>query len=126
MGRMTTVTSAVPIIPARNLAATTAWYRDSLGFSVRHVEDEYGIVERDGVEVHFWGPSGIEPHNSMTMYRLGVDGINALYDLCERAGLVHPNAPLEAKHWGTREFALGDCDGNLVTFFERPSWNPPR
>lgn len=118
---MTTVISAVPIVPARDLAATTAWYRDCLGFTVRHVEDEYGIAERDGVEIHFWGPSEIEPQNSMTMYRLGVDGIDALYELCEGAGLVHPNAPLEAKRWGTREFALGDCDGNLVTFFEAPA-----
>lgn len=117
---MTTVLSAVPIIPARDLTATTAWYRDSLGFATRHVEREYGIVERDGVEVHFWGPSGIAPQNSMTMYRLGVAGIDALYEICRRARLVHPNAPLEAKRWGTREFALGDCDGNLVTFFERP------
>lgn len=108
MRGMTTVLSAVPIIPARDLAVTAAWYRDLLGFAVRHVEDEYAIVERNGVEIHFWGPSGIDPQYSMTMYRLGVDGIDALYEDCARAGIVHPNAPLAAKHWGTREFASGD------------------
>jgi catechol 2,3-dioxygenase-like lactoylglutathione lyase family enzyme len=118
---MTRVLSAVPIVPARDLEATTAWYRDYLGFVTRHIEDEYGIVERDGVEVHFWGPSGIEPLKSVTMYRLGIDGIDALYERCEQAGIVHPNGPLEAKHWGTREFAVGDCDGNLVRFFEPDS-----
>lgn len=118
---MTTVLAAVPIIPARDLQTTTIWYRDSLAFTVRHVEDEYGIIERDGVEVHFWGPSGIDPRASVTMYRLGVRGIERLHEACDQAGIVHPNAPLERKPWGTNEFAVRDCDGNLLTFFERPS-----
>lgn len=113
--------SAVPIIPARGLAATSRWYRDHLGFDVRHVEDEYAIVERDGVEIHFWGPSGIDCQDSMTMYRVDVRGIAALYEACEQAGIVHPNAPLNGTHWGTDEFAVSDCDGNLLTFFERHS-----
>lgn len=112
--------SVVPIIPARDLEATARWYSDHLGFVVVHVEAEYAIVERDGVEVHFWGPSGVEPHESMMMYRIGVRGIETLYGACGQAGIVHPNAPLERKHWGTDEFAVGDCDGNLLTFFERP------
>jgi len=55
----------------------------------------------------------------MTMYRLEVRGIAALYGACCEAGIVHPNAPLDRKSWGTDEFALSDCDGNLVTFFQR-------
>ena len=118
---MTTMRSAVPIIPARDLAATANWYRDHLGFAVRHVEGEYGIVERDGVEVHFWGPSGIDPQDSMTMYRVGVEGIEALHGACSSLGIVHANAPLGPTPWGTVEFAVSDCDGNLLTFFERRS-----
>ena len=115
---MTTMLTAVPIIPARDLAASAEWYRDNLGFEVRHVEDAYGIVGRDGVEVHFWGPSGVEPHESMTMYRIGVEGITTIYETCEARGIVHPNAPLRPTEWDTEEFAVGDCDGNLLTFFE--------
>ncbi len=117
---MTTMLSAVPIIPGRDLAATTAWYRDHLGFTVRRVyEDNYAVIERDEVELHFWGPSGIEPHDSMTMCRVRVSEIEALYETCSTSGIVHPNAPLTRKPWGTNEFAVSDCDGNLVTFFER-------
>lgn len=118
---MTTFQSAVPIIPARDVAATTRWYAESLGFNALHVESEYGIVERDGLEVHFWGPSGIEPPDSMTMYRVGVKGIESLYETCSQAGIIHANGPLDRKPWGTREFAVVDCDGNLLTFFERSS-----
>ena len=117
---MTRLTSAVPIVPARELAATTSWYRDRLSFEVVHVESEYGIVGRDGVYVHFWGPSGIAPKDSMFMYRVGVRGIDELFAHCGGEGIVHPNAPLEDKPWGAREFAVIDVDGNLVTFFEFP------
>jgi uncharacterized glyoxalase superfamily protein PhnB len=113
------LTSAIPIIPARETDALTRWYRDQLGFTIVHAEREYGIVERDGVQVHFWGPSCIAPEDSMTMFRIGVTDIDALYADCTEQGLVHPNAPLQGKPWGLREFAVIDGDGNLLTFFER-------
>ena len=110
--------SAVPIIPARDIEASTAWYRDQLGFEVFHVEPEYGIVGRGESWIHFWGPSGIEPEASMTMIRLGVRGVDDLYRHCQEQGIVHPNAPLTEQPWGFREFSVTDHDGNLVTFFE--------
>jgi catechol 2,3-dioxygenase-like lactoylglutathione lyase family enzyme len=122
---VTTFTSSVPIIPAREIEASTAWYRDLLGYTVLHTEAEYGIVGRDDSWIHFWGPSGIEPPDSMTMIRVGVQGIDDLYTHCETEGIVHPNAPLETKPWGFREFAVTDRDGNLVTFFEPPQGYDP-
>ena len=116
---MATMTMGVPIIPARKVPASAQWYADNLGFEVVHVEDDYGIVERDQVGVHFWGPSGIAPEESMTMFRIRVEGIDDLYAQCQERGIVHPNAPLEDKPWGAREFAVLDGDGNQLTFFER-------
>ena len=115
---MTAFLTTVPIIPARDLDASTAWYAEELGYVVHHVEPEYGIVGRGDSWIHFWGPSGIAPEASTTMLRVGVDGIDTLYGDCQRRGIVHPNGPLERKPWGTREFAVRDRDGNLVTFFE--------
>jgi catechol 2,3-dioxygenase-like lactoylglutathione lyase family enzyme len=112
--------SAVPIIPGRDIAASTGWYRDELGFEVFHVEPEYGIVGRGESWIHFWGPSGIAPEDSNTMIRVGVRGIDELYGHCQRRGIVHPNDPLQEKPWGFREFSVIDVDGNLVTFFEPP------
>jgi len=113
--------AAVPIIPARDTGASTAWYRDRLGFEVFHVEPEYGIVGRGEAWIHFWGPSGIEPEDSMTTFRIGVRGIDELYEHCRVEGIVHPNAPLEEQPWGMREFGVIDHDGNGLTFFEVPS-----
>jgi len=115
---VTTFTSAVPIVPARDTESATGWYRDNLGFEVRHVEPEYGIVCRDEVYIHFWGPSGVDPHESMYMFRVGVDAIEELYEHCGSKKIVHPNAPLREQPWGSIEFAISDGDGNLLTFFE--------
>ena len=118
--------SAVPIIPAREIEASAAWYRDRLGFEIFHTEPEYGIVGRGETWIHFWGPSGIPPEKSDTMIRVGVRGIDELYEHCRSERIVHPNAPLEHKPWGFREFSVIDHDGNLVTFFEPPAGYDPR
>jgi hypothetical protein len=115
---MSRMTMAVPIIPARDTVAGAEWYRDNLGFEVVLTEPEYAIVKRDEVGIHFWGPSGIPPERSNTMFRIRVEGIDELYEQCMARKIVHPNAPLEAKSWGAREFAVIDGDGNLLTFFE--------
>jgi catechol 2,3-dioxygenase-like lactoylglutathione lyase family enzyme len=122
---VTEFVSAVPIIPARDIEASAAWYRDELGFDVFHVEEEYGIVGRGESWVHFWGPSGIAPEDSMTMIRLGVRGIDELYAQCLEREIVHSNAPLKDTPWGSREFSVRDRDGNLVTFFQPPGSHEP-
>jgi catechol 2,3-dioxygenase-like lactoylglutathione lyase family enzyme len=123
---MTEFVSAVPIIPARDIDAAAGWYRDELGFDVFHTEREYGIVGRGESWIHFWGPSEIAPEDSMTMIRLGVQGIDELYVHCQGRDIVHPNAPLEETPWGFCEFSVRDRDGNLVTFFETPNGYDPR
>ena len=123
---VTEFVSAVPIIPARDIQVSAAWYRDELAFEVFHVERQYGVVGRGDSWVHFWGPSGIPPEESNTMIRLGVKGIGELYEHCQKRDIVHPNCPLEEQPWGFREFAVIDHDGNLVTFFEPPGGYDPR
>lgn len=110
--------SAVPVVPSQDIAATTTWYRDTLGFAVFHIEGEYGIVGRDDVYIHFWGPSGIKPMESTTSIRLGVADIEEWHAHCIALDIVHTNAPLQAQPWGATEFGITDIDGNLVMFFE--------
>jgi catechol 2,3-dioxygenase-like lactoylglutathione lyase family enzyme len=122
---VTAFLSAVPIVPARDVEATTAWYRDELGFDVYHVEPAYGIVGRGESWIHFWGPSGIDPLETDAMIRLGVRGIDELYDHCRAREIVHPSSSLQTKPWGFQEFAVLDRDGTLVTFFETPEGHRP-
>ena len=110
---------AVPVIPARDTAASAGWYREHLGFEIVHSEPGWAIVERDDVGVHLRGESSIGPEDATVMFRIRVVGIDELYERCRADGIVHPDARLEAKPWGAREFAIVDADGNLLTFFER-------
>jgi catechol 2,3-dioxygenase-like lactoylglutathione lyase family enzyme len=115
---VTSFVSSVPIIPARDVPASVAWYRDQLGYTVHRSQPDYGIVARQRSAIHLYGPSGIAPERSDTMIRVGVEGIDELYDTCAERGIVHPNGTLGLRPWGLREFAVLDLDGNLVTFFE--------
>jgi catechol 2,3-dioxygenase-like lactoylglutathione lyase family enzyme len=110
--------SAAPVLPSLDIARTVLFYCEVLGFEEVHVAPrEYAIVERGPVELHFWytGDAALPKASGC---RVQVTSIEALYADCESASIVHPNAPLVMKPWATREFAILDPDGNLVTFYQ--------
>lgn len=53
--------------------------------------------------------------------RIEVDQVDELYAEMAAAGVLHPTDPGRAQDtdWGTREFAVLDLEGNLLTFFYR-------
>ncbi|MEX2029553.1 MAG: hypothetical protein WD906_01065 [Anaerolineales bacterium] len=51
--------------------------------------------------------------------RIAVENVDELYADCVDGGVVHPNSPLEATEYGTREFGIIDNHGVLIPFFER-------
>jgi hypothetical protein len=77
----------------------------------------YGVVNRGQVHIHFWACNDKKIAEA-TGCRVQVSGVRALHERCRTENIVHPNAPLESKPWGTMEFAVLDPDGNLVTFHE--------
>ncbi len=115
--------NAVPVLPAAHIADTIAFYQQKLGFVPRHQEEEYGIVVRDDVEIHFWRCSDRRIAESSSC-RITVQGIEALFDHAAKQGIVHPNAPLATKPYGVREFAITDVNGNLIWFVEKITATP--
>lgn len=126
--------AAIPALPTGDLPRAVAFYRDALGFTVRHQEPEFAALVRGEVELHLWlaadatwqGRTGASPVCSgaesflagTASCRIRVTGVAALYAQLEPIGVVHPNGCLDVKDWGDREFAVRDPDGNLITFFE--------
>ncbi|HEX4628295.1 MAG TPA: VOC family protein [Gemmatimonadales bacterium] len=126
---------AIPALPVKDIARSVAFYRDQLEFVVVHQEDGFAIVRRDAVEVHLWAArderwrsanrsspvvSGAESFIAGTAScRIGVTGVDELHRGLAPRGVLHPNGPLGDRPWGTREFAVLDLEGNLLTFFER-------
>ena len=126
---------AIPTLPVRHTSQSVSFYRDKLGFTVRHEDSGFAILQRDAVEIHLWEASD-EGWNSRTAAspvvsgaesfiagtascRVQVIGVDELHGELQPLNIMHPNAQLADKPWGTREFAILDPDNNLITFFER-------
>ncbi len=107
--------STVPVLASLDIEATLRFYAERLGFTALARYPDYGIVERDGVEIHFWltDDPGIP---AATSCRINVDGVDHLYAEMSAAGIVHPRGPLTDQPWGLREFAVIDGDGNMIKF----------
>ena len=110
---------AAPILASLDIERTVSFYCSRLGFSRVYADQGvWGIVSRDDVYIHFWACS--ERHIAEnTSCRVYVTEVDALYAEMQSRGVVHPNAPLQNKPWGAREFGVLDEDGNLITFAER-------
>jgi catechol 2,3-dioxygenase-like lactoylglutathione lyase family enzyme len=110
--------SATPVLASLDIARSVGFFESRLGFTRIHAEQGvYGVVNRGQVHIHFWACQD-KTIAEATGCRIRVSGIRALYERCMRENIVHPNAPLASKPWGTLEFAILDPDGNLVTFHE--------
>jgi catechol 2,3-dioxygenase-like lactoylglutathione lyase family enzyme len=133
-----TLARAIPALPARDVAASTAFYRDELGFEVLHQDGGFAVLGRDDAVLHLWEASdetwrerdglGDRPVRSgaesfiagTASCRIETADLDALYDELAPRGVLHPVSRdgVTATDFGTREFATLDPDGNLVTFFE--------
>ena len=118
------------------MAASTAFYRDRLGFEVLHLDGGFAVLCRDEAVLHLWEAndeswsgrdtierpvrSGAESFIAGTAScRIAVQGVDELYAELEAQDVLHPvsKGGVDGTDFGTREFATLDPDGNLVTFF---------
>ena len=106
--------AAIPKLASLDIERSLAFF-ESLGFARRAAYPDYGIVERDGVQIHFWLCQ--DPRiPKETACRISVEGIEQLFQAYSGKGVIHPNGSLEVKPWGVSEFSVLDPDGNLLTF----------
>lgn len=111
------LTSIVPKLPMRKKDRTLQYYVDLLQFDLRGDFGNYLIVGKDDIEIHFLLFENLNPNKNYGQIYVRTNDIEHLYrNLLERNVEIHPNAPLETKPWGEKEFALLDPDHNLITF----------
>ena len=130
---MTTFTSVTPNLLVRDIDASTAFYRDLFGFTVKQTVPEaapfvFVWLERDGVPVFLNDPAAAAKDVPGVAHRVrggtctlffvitGVDDLHA--QVVSRVRIV---MPLKTQFYGMREFAVEDPDGHLLTFAERVS-----
>lgn len=113
-----------PVLASLDIEKTVQFYETKLGFKRSWCDENYGIVHRDRISLHFWHcDDKIFPEN--TSCYVYVNDVTSLFSEYQAAGVVHPNGTMEDKPWGMREFAILDEDGNMIKFgqelIERPS-----
>ncbi|MFB7718222.1 bleomycin resistance protein [Nocardia sp. NPDC056100] len=130
---------AVPILPARNVAATLEFFA-RLGFEVEAYDTGYGFVHRDAVELHYTGAPDHDPWHAAGAAFIAVEDADRLRAEFVSAGVWPTDSddppctdselhrrwdageelarvtPAEDKPWRMREFALMDPDNNLLRF----------
>lgn len=130
---MTRFTSVTPNLVVSDVARSTAFYCDVLGFSIKEtVPDAVPFVfvwlERDGVSV-FLNDAKVIGEELPIMADRPFGGTAALFmivtDVDRLHEIVAPRAQvvmdLKTQFYGMREFAVTDPDGHLITFAERMS-----
>lgn len=132
-----TMSQTIPAMSVRDAGAAVDFYRDRLGFEVRHHDGGFAVLGRDEAVVHLWEASdeswrardsgekpvcsGAESFIAGTAsFRVQVDGVDELYEELRKRDVLHPVSKdgVDDTDFGTREFATLDLDGNLVTFFQ--------
>ncbi len=111
----------IPTLPARDLQATIDFYA-VLGFQpVFQIPEPEGYVilrREDGLELHFFSWSGLDPASNYAGCYIRVSDVDAIYRAFAAARLAARGIPslggIEAKFWKMREFRLVDPDGNLI------------
>jgi catechol 2,3-dioxygenase-like lactoylglutathione lyase family enzyme len=111
------LTEIHPKLPMRNPQATIAYYVDKLGFTLSADYGDYLLMKKDAIEIHFFAFKALNPLENYGQVYIRTFDIDALYKFYLEKGVeIHPNAPLQKKPWGQREFSLLDPDNNLLTF----------
>jgi catechol 2,3-dioxygenase-like lactoylglutathione lyase family enzyme len=116
---------AIPILPARSLDETIAFYA-RFGFAVGFRQDQpspYAILGRGMVELHFFGFPALRPAESYAGCYLRVTDVDKLHRDWSAVGLPAEGIPrltaVRDEPWGMREFTLIDPNGNLVRVGEQ-------
>jgi catechol 2,3-dioxygenase-like lactoylglutathione lyase family enzyme len=128
---MTRFTSVTPNLIVKDVARSTAFYRDVLGFKISmNVPDAEPFVfvglERDGVPVFLNAvEAAAADHPALATTPFGgtatmffvITGVDELHDVvAPKTAIV---MPLKTQFYGMREFSVSDPDGHLITFAER-------
>lgn len=103
----------MPELPCDDVPAAVKHYRETLGFSINHAQDDIGVMERD--EVTLLLIARTPQHSGIGSAYFYVRDVDALYAELIRSGADVQGEPI-SQPWGLREFRVHDPDRNRLTF----------
>lgn len=110
------------IIWTDNMAAMTAFYRDTLGLPLHSERPHFAAFEWGDMRFSIGAHAEVsgrtrEPHRIMV--NLATSDILALHARLSAAGVRFIRPP-EREHWGGMVATFADPDGNLLQLLEQP------
>lgn len=121
---MPVLKSATPILFVRDVSASAAFLRDTLGFGIDFLHGTppfYGAVSRGGACLHLrfvHEPVFTEAasrEESLIVTTIETDDVHALFAEFQARGAVIAQAPVK-QPWGGTELQVRDLDGNAIAF----------
>ena len=116
--------SAIPILFVRDVPASAAFFRDSLGFDIDFLHGTppfYGSVSRGGACLHLrvvHRPNFAElaaREVSLILATVEVSDVRRLFEEFEGRGVDFSQKPTR-QSWGGTDFHVRDLDGNVISF----------
>lgn len=106
------------VLAVRDLAASTGYYRDVLGFTLDFEVEGWTFLSRDNFHLMLGEcpdeRSAAELGDHSYFAYLRIEGVDEFYrEVTARGALV--SSPPEDKSWGMREFGLRTPDGHRIT-----------
>ena len=116
--------SAMPILFVRDVPASAAFFRDTLGFAIDFLHGTppfYGAVSRGGACLHLRFvhepvfSDAASREESLIVATIETDDVLALFAEFQARGAVIAQAPVK-QPWGGTELQVRDLDGNAIAF----------
>jgi uncharacterized glyoxalase superfamily protein PhnB len=114
---MATLSRIAPEVPVADLRQSLEYYEQKLGFRLvmQMPGGDYAIVERDGIAIHlFQDQAGDHTPVGVHIFTHQLEELHR--ELVERG--AHISQQIVRKHWGNRDFRVGDQSGNELKFTE--------
>lgn len=117
---------ATPNLPSRDFAGTIAFY-NRLGFETSWHDENWLILERDGLCLEFFPHPDLDPAQSWFSCCLRLDDLDAFHTACVQSGIpeidngcprIHPP---KVEHSGMTVGYLVDGDGTLLRLIQNES-----
>jgi uncharacterized glyoxalase superfamily protein PhnB len=105
------------VLAVPDLARSSAFYRDALGFAIRELAPGWLVYEKDGCRIMAGECSDAIPPRDLGDHSyfayLAVDDVAAYHARAVAAG-AEITKPLRDEPWGMREFGLRTADGHRL------------
>lgn len=116
--------SVIPILFVRDVTASSAFFREKLGFAADFLHGSppfYGAVSRDGIWIHLrfvhepYFAAAAAKEKSLILASIEVSNVQGLFEEFKANGVEFAQ-PLTKQAWGGTDFHVRDPDGNVISF----------